>query len=693
MTTTRRAAAIGVLLVLWGHEVPAQRRTHAIGVDGPGWRELASRWIALDDTSAPGFIQPKELKPWENIMVGPEEATNLFGFQWHTNKGGLDVLGRELGVNPRVWAGAFPDPALLFLDGDGTTALQVLKVVPQVEFDTHSNLTENAYSAGFRQDWLEAWTFDLGIAVPVERIRFYPPQRGLDADGVPNARRAPQGFELSVARHPQDFLLLGNEPVSQTTPWGPLEQVILRTLFNSQSIVDLRFELQPIRFLRLNVGLLRQFYSLAELEVYGRGVPPRVEYLSRPIDLGVPVDFGGIAFDFVPLRRHAEGELAEDPTAPVQLVLQTRTGRDDSPLAYFVIDDLGRDVEVTEAEYREAELPKQCCQNVRLPGTRSAVTDDREQWTPWSSPYTRSGEQNRSADGRQWLQFRFEILTQDVLAIGRLRSLRFEYSPLLARTVVGEISLLEQPELEVVEVPAGEGRRYVIDLRAEFDSAAQTGFDGVRLDVPPDTRFVSLEMADRSGGSFGAVAVDSLREERTQLELLFPASRVDGRDNRAVRIVLDATVRNAATVFTGEVLDTGSQNLPQSIDAGNARDEVAADALQVFASQRLLPVLAGVGIEPAVVTPNGDGVNDAASIGFQLMGVERAEVSIAVVDLMGRRVAQVADAVLGLGRYAFPWAGTDATGQPVPPGLYLCRLAVTTDRGQHERLVLLPVAY
>lgn len=668
----------------------AQRQTYTVGVDGPGWRELASRWIALDDTTVAGAIQPRELRPGENVMVGTEEASNIFNFQWHTTQFGMESLGRELGVNPRIWAGHFlSDPGIQLVDGSPKTAFQVLQVIDQEEFDSHATATGGAFSAGFRQDWREAWTFDLAFTLPIERIRFFPPQSGVDTDGVPLKRRAPQGFELSVTDQPQDFLLLTSEELTQQSPPAPLDNLVLRTLLNNESIVDLEFDLQPVRFVRIFIGLMRQAYSMAEFEVYGRGVPPRVEFVSQAIDLGRPVNFGKVEFEFVKWRRGDDDSLAEDPDAPATILLQTRSGLDDSPRSHFVIDELGRDVQVTEEEYDRSDLPKSCCVDLRLPGVRSAITEDTEQWSPWSSPYQDSGLQNRSPDARRWLQFRFDLATEDLLAFGQLRSLRFEYSPLLAADVVGELFIVDEPNLEVLSVIPGMSRQVAIDVATTFETG-QDGYDAIRLDVPPGTRFAGLQLGD--GESFNSIDPDSLRQDREEVAVFFPTNRVEPSNPRIVRVLLDASVYNSTTVFTGDIIDTQSPNFPQSIDAGDANASVPSNSLQIFADQERLQLLSGVELSSPVLTPNGDGINDVIHFRFQLMAVDEARVAVEIHDLTGRRLVGVGGQILGQGLHDIEWDGT-ASGLLVPPGMYLARIVVDTDMGDGERVLTVPVVY
>jgi hypothetical protein len=677
-----RAAMLGMLLALAGGEVLAGRSTHTIGGGGRPWSAAAERGVALDDTTVPGAIQPVELKPWENIVAGPEPLTNVFGFEWHRGKGGLEVFGRELGLNPRFWSGGGGQPPPEIIDGDESTSFIVVQLVPRQEYARYSTATTTGAEYGIRVMDDEVYTLDLGIPVPVNRIRFFPPQQGLDRRGVPNRNNSPQGFEVSVAHHPEDFLLLGGE----SFPWHSLEQVVERTLANSRSIVEVAFPLRPLRFIRLNLGLMPQFYTLAEIQVFGEGFPPLTRFVSRAIDFGEPVNFGQISYGFGKFRRGPGGAPVEDPEAPVRLTLETKSGLDDSPLAYLVVDELGGDREVSQKEYERAAPPRVERSDLRLPGIRSGVAEDRRMWSPWSSPYGRSGAANRSADGRRYLQFRFSLESDEALAFGRLDSLSFEYSPLLAAQVLGEVSLARAPDQR--EVLAGEEEVFACDLRASFDAPSQVGFDGVRLDVPPGSRFLRLEM----GKPLAEVVPDSAVVRGKELWVFFPSHPV-AAPGPLVRLTLAATLLNSSVFFTGEVFSRQSDDLPQSIEAGDANPEVSTNTLQVFALQPQVPTLGGVELRPRVLTPNGDGQNDQLRVGFKIMEIEQGQVELGIYDLQGRLVRRLLAGPREAGSYAETWDGRDEGGALAGPGLYLCRVAVRTQSGRTQITRPLAVAY
>jgi hypothetical protein len=67
---------------------------------------------------------------------------------------------------------------------------------------------------------------------------------------------------------------------------------------------------------------------------------------------------------------------------------------------------------------------------------------------------------------------------------------------------------------------------------------------------------------------------------------------------------------------------------------------------------------------------------------------EPARASLAILDVTGRRVVELAAGLHERGVHAFTWRGEDGEGRPVPSGVYLVRLSVG-DRGTSRRIVLL----
>ena len=98
-------------------------------------------------------------------------------------------------------------------------------------------------------------------------------------------------------------------------------------------------------------------------------------------------------------------------------------------------------------------------------------------------------------------------------------------------------------------------------------------------------------------------------------------------------------------------------------------------------------------LQSPIFTPNGDGVNDAAHIQYELLNVDRVPVVIEVYDLAGRKVAEVIDGERTSGRFRATWDGRGADGELMPPGTYLLHLVVETDGGRETARRVVGLAY
>lgn len=650
------------------------------------WAEFQERWLALDDSTAPGAIQPRQIQPGENVLrtgppnPGAKGIANAFGYAWSFKRGDLYMAleSLETGWNPRLWAGG------------GTAAAGNPALIDGVE-DLSALFTEAPITGRPNAD--EWHTLDLAIPVPIDSVAFFPPQRGLHPVlGQLYKDLAPRGYAVSRTRTAVNWLIDDEEPsdTGRRSSYHPLPEVVAQTFGNPRSVVGLSFPLRFTRFLRFYFGGVAQTFSIAELQAFGRGFPAEARYVSRPVAVGDgrPLSFGRIRWHLSRFTLGPDGTLAADSLAPVRLELRTRTGLDDEPRVYHVFDELGKQQVVDRAAFLAAPLPRSAFQ-LGSAGSRGAVTEDTGNWDPWSSPYQQSGEEMRSSDARPYLQFRFQLETDDPMAFARLDSLAIEYSPLLAANVFGEVSVEGQGADEgPARIESGTDTVLVYDLRAVFDSADQEGFDGLELDVPPGTRYLGLEMGP------AAVAPDSvIQGAADRLWIWFPSHRITRDSNPPLRIRLRGTVFEASTYITGQVFDSRGTRLSQTITPGDANPNVGANSIQVRSSEVQLRVLEGVDLRPAAISPNDDGANDELRIGFGLFGVERAGVEIGVLDLAGHGIAQLRPGVRAAGRHAAIWDGRDDAGNRVPPGVYLIRIEVEVDQGVYRALRPVAVVY
>jgi hypothetical protein len=681
-------SAIGVIAMFAGETLAQTTDPWVIGGDsGVPWRQAVENWIALDDTARSGAVQPLQIpQGWsvtrEQLRSGAASAhRNLFGYRWAFTKGPrlLESDTLTVGWHPRLWnaGGANANaPAVQrgLIDGDGLAA----------------GFTHRGRADGL-PNGVTFFTLDLGVPVPIDSVVFFPPQSGLTSDNQRQRELFPSIYEVSRSNTPVEWLIFEDENVSTgTSGYHPLDEVIGTTFSNNTSIVSLTPELGFTRFLRFKFGEEVRTMLLAEVQAFGRGYPQEARYLSAPHSFGAPVSLGKVTWKFTRFRQSPAGDIVEDPTAPVELSLRTRAGSDDNPKTYFIFDDLGRQLQVSPEDYfRAPRITERFSEGVA--GFRAMRGDDTENWNNWSVPYDRSGDQNRSSDGSSYLQFRFDITTQDPLAFGVLDSVAFEVSPLLADSALAEISLDGAPVGATgnIEVPLGVDTVFVYDIRTVAGAGSPVGYDGIEIDVPAAAGFLDLEIdgnpaeegTDYEVAETGGVIRFSLAEQI--------------RRDASFRVRFRSAIFQASVFLEGRILnsDPTSIRLPQSIEAGNARPDVASDALQVIAGDTRFEVLRQIVLSTPVITPNGDGTNDQGNIGFDLFGVTGGDLVVEVFDLAGRRVQTVLTDQAVSGPYAPAWNGEDEAGQLVPPGLYLIRVKVDVDEGTIIRVQPLAVAY
>lgn len=639
----------------------AEVRTLVIGEGGVDWAESIEQTLGLDLAS--DGLQPVELDPSVNINVGPltesGQFTNIFGGVWGISANAPDVLGTD--GKPFMYGSRGRRQVV---DGD-------IDLASDSEPISH-------------------YTMDFGFPLPINRITFFPPATGRltlkGYYGLLLKDQYPRQYTLSASLNDQEYLF--------TPPWTTdFDNVLERKLNQSERVADVRFPTQFMRFARVRFPL-RGF--IAEIEAYGEGFAPQTSYVSRLIDMGEQVNFGRLHYDFERYRTTGFGtDQVLAPDAPVHLAVETRSGRDDTPLIYHVITELGTQRVVDLKTFNRAPAPSGGGSDAVkfqgvAPGQRGSVLDDIANWSFWSAAHLSSGEEIRAPDGRQFIQVRAFFTSEEIFAFGRLKSISIDFSPLLANPVLGEVALVDDPNPQdgVVEVPLGEPVTLTYDVRAEFSSSSQTGFNAIRLITPEAVEFQRFEM----GEPLTEVQPDSMIVGAKSLQVYFPSNPVAQATNTPIRLTFGTRVFNFNTLFEGEVFQIGGANLPQSIDGGDASSLVSTNDLRVFASLDKLEVLSELDLGSAVVTPNGDSVNDGLALSFTLHGIDAADVDVGIYDLSGRLVHRVASEPRGEGRYTESWDAR-VKGTHTPPGTYLLRVAVDTDLGTFEKTRTIAIAY
>ena len=271
------------------------------------------------------------------------------------------------------------------------------------------------------------------------------------------------------------------------------------------------------------------------------------------------------------------------------------------------------------------------------------------------------------------------IPTQDPMSAATLRSIRLNLNLPVAQQLQGE---LDKGVFERLGTP----QQVSLFIKPIF-APQDVGFDEILVRTPPD---MSLEFGSLRLGSL-AQWENGQVEERADVQVV--ETRSDSLWLRLDRLVQPGgqtdliEVRFTTALFsTGVVLrvamgNSSLENSWQQVDPGDVTELTQSQGLQILASVLDNKVLGDVEIRPPVVTPNGDGVNDAMTFDFtvrRLSGVR--PVAVQIYDLSGRPVRMLdVQQPLVAGTYSIDWAADDQRGQVVPPGIYILRIDVEAD--------------
>ncbi len=648
-----RTARIAALLCVCAQGLAADE--WVLGGHGFPWGELVQVRAQIDDESSSGAIQIRGFTPDENIITS---------LSWKYGKPN-DLVSEG---NAALWdnTAAKNSISLSIVDGDDTTSTADL-------FKT----------AGVDQDG-RTFFLDMGSRVPADSLVFFPRQEGTYANGKPFSADFVRKHRISVS----DGLTYVNEQ--------PLFTLLRDIPINSNSVFTMKFPQQFIRFILLRVGS-RNPFEIAEFELYGNGFVPRATYRSQVIDLGEVSNYGTIAWAQRALEL-VEGELIELPDqGQTSVAVRMKTGQDDSPLVHFqkVIDNETRAVSqvvVSEADYNK--LPS---------GQKGDIEDDSDNWSPWSLPLE-SGQLIPLPSPRPYFQLQIVMESQSVTQTVRIDSLRIEHSLPPAAAVVGEISLADEPnppaDIGVIDkddavvlpsIDGGEEVLFAYDVRAVISNANQNGFDALRIDTPTPVRFVGLQMGD----PLVPVEADRVSAGDRSLEVIFTSNKITFDNNVPLRVLFEGSAVVFGTIFTGTVWDTQSDILGQPVLEGDANFAVSTNSLRVALTQKSVgEIVRAIEFNPAVFTPNGDGINDRIAIQYTVIQIsEPKPIEVAIYDLAGRLVRVLADREQIGGIYTEMWDGRSDADEAVPPGSYVVSLSVDSGIGNFRRVGVVGVAY
>ncbi len=386
-----------------------------------------------------------------------------------------------------------------------------------------------------------------------------------------------------------------------------------------------------------------------ELQVFGAGHPSRVEFSSPLIDLDSDKQVQTLRWG------------ADAPTGS-HLEVRSRSGNElQLQIAYHDKNNK----EVTAKKYNKL-IPSF---KGRIDTAFSAGGD----WSPWSNIYLRPGEAFQSPSPRRYMELQVALISERPERGAQLDWLEIEFDNPLAQQVLGEIF--------PVQVQPGKQTEFAYYIQPR--QIARTGFDRLLLETSAPVEFKG-------------VWVDGERQEVVveQMDMGFAVTLpAPIRESKLLELRFVGAVFVDATRFDAFLADSRAAALSrQRVDSGDAYAEVVSSTNAVR-----LPVgpqlLANVSIEPRILTPNADGVNDMLRVEFDLVNVLAPRlVGLRVFDMAGRLLQLLEDQGLA-GDRALVWDGRAQDGVRVPPGLYVAELRIDGDGGIQSRRRVISVAY
>lgn len=422
--------------------------------------------------------------------------------------------------------------------------------------------------------------------------------------------------------------------------------------------------------------------NVAEMQLFGQGYLPDVTLESDLVRLGSSRNLLSIEWD------------AETPSG-TEVVLQTRTGNELDILRryYKQLNPALPRTEVTETEY----------EGLRVAWQAGIEEEERlgSDWSAWSEPYRiPAGSTIRSPSPRQFVKIRATLLSDGPEKHATLKSVRLNFINPVAQRLLGEIAPFA---IDSLGVP----RTLSLYVHPEF-LPSDPGFDELLLAGPSDMTFDFVQLyagtaSDFAGGDdveaqrIDGVEVISTASDslRLSFDTILPRSGIE-----VLRLDFRTTLFSGGALLNASLQNQSAGGGWQRVDAGDALETVASNTTTLIGQEKRTVLFTDVTVPKAVVTPNGDGINDEALVRFTVLRVaDDSPVEMQLYDMAGRPVRRIQQQrSRGSGRYEMGWDGRNDGGDLVPPGVYVVRIRMRidtdgTDLQNSEILRTLSVVY
>ncbi len=574
----------------------------------------------------------------------------------------VESIGDNLTLNLVERGGTIDVVIDAFVRAEEVTLGNALNLVDGSIFDRWRNGREprNTYNT-----WSHI-TIDLGAVYPVDFVRMITGVaiRGGFGEHLLRTRAGASGARSFSYRNYEVLTSDGTIAPDGTRIWTRHFAGYAASENHSAGLADHQFPTLPARYVRIawliwdatcaatlpDASSRWGCYangSAEEIQVYGEGYPLAVSLRSPLIDLGSDKNLNSLEWQAqTPLGTHIE--------------IRSRTG-DEVVEQYTFHDKNGR--QVNQKRYDKL-IPsfKGKIDTTRIPGA---------DWSPWSNIYSASGAAFQSPSPRRFMELDARLASDNPAQAAHFDWLAVNFTDPLASEVVGEVFPLQ--------VAPGQETQFSYFLRP---ATTRDGFDQIAIEATTAPRF-------------DAAFVDGEPVEVTTEALALGFRATFPRRIRSYQLVelrFTAPIYLQATRFDAFLEDSQKAQTRQLVDPGDAAPQVESSSNVVR-----LPVadqlFASLSFSPALITPNGDGINDQLRISFDLINVlSDRPLHLRLYDLSGRPLFSQERASQA-GHIAWHWDGRDLHGQRVPPGLYIVELHIAGDAGDRSVRRIVAVAY
>ena len=486
----------------------------------------------------------------------------------------------------------------------------------------------------------------------------------------------------------------GSRTLDGSLAWKLVVDMVSGSQLGQTKYHDHKFKASKAKFFSLTWTLLGVKggggrAAIKEIQLFGEGYLPEAQIVSIFEGRSPFIELPGI-------RNLTSLQWDADTPEGTDVLIQTKTGDTVKKVRYY-FTRAGKELHPGNEKEAE-EAYNKCCLKGFFEGS---IVEETVPGSGWSETYVRSGDRFRSPSPRKYIMIRATFLTDDPFRFATLRSVRLNFlaGDPVATSVIGEVTPSRLDSIGIKQ-------ELSFFIRPTFDFRSK-GLDEILIEAPSGVRMNFKQVNKWEDESIEDMIIDghlrepdeSYTDKSEGFEVLSrPDSdslwvRLPGRiktttGNVLIEVKFEAQLFGFSTFFDGSIGNSSVEGSWQRTDDGDANGVTDSEKTVVLALEGNR-ILDAIEVDPKIITPNGDGINDKTSISFLLLRVGLSTpVQVQIYDLSGNIVVELLNDSLSSGAYkeddAVIWDGTDSSGGLVTPGIYVIRINVDTDSDSAE---------